>query len=222
GTDGRMLEEVLGDLLKARGLTIAAAESCTGGLFTSRLTDVPGSSAYVHSAVVAYDNAAKIALLDVPPASIDEHGAVSEPVALAMAEGIRARTGADVAVGITGIAGPGGGTPSKPVGTVVVAVIVPDRPAYVRTFQLLGGRARVRLDARWVDPANMHLTVRFIGHVPDDRASLLIEALRSPVSAAPFEVRLAGGGAFPPRGAPRVFWIGVPRGLEFLRVLHEE
>ena len=83
-------------------------------------------------------------------------------------------------------------------------------------------RSRVRLDARWVDPANMHLTVRFIGHVPDDRASLLIEALRSPVSAAPFEVRLAGGGAFPPRGAPRVFWIGVPRGLEFLRVLHEE
>src|SRR5439155_13488104 len=116
-TDGRMLEEVLGDLLKARGLTIAAAESCTGGLFTSRLTDVPGSSAYVHSAVVAYDNAAKIALLDVPPASIDEHGAVSEPVALAMAEGIRARTGADVAVGITGIAGPGGGTASEPVGT---------------------------------------------------------------------------------------------------------
>ena len=146
-TDGRMLEEVLGDLLKARGLTIAAAESCTGGLFTSRLTDVPGSSAYVHSAVVAYDNAAKIALLDVPPASIDEHGAVSEPVALAMAEGIRARTGADVAVGITGIAGPGGGTPSKPVGTVVVAVIVPDRPAYVRTFQLLGGRAQVKWNA---------------------------------------------------------------------------
>ena len=83
-------------------------------------------------------------------------------------------------------------------------------------------RSRVRLDARWVDPANMHLTVRFIGHVPDDRASLLIEGLRSPVPAAPFELRLAGGGAFPPRGAPRVFWIGVPRGLEFLRGLHEE
>jgi nicotinamide-nucleotide amidase len=146
-TDGRMLEEVVGEMLKARGLTIAAAESCTGGLFTSRLTDVPGSSAYVHSAVVAYDNAAKTALLDVPPALIDEHGAVSEPVAAAMAKGIRARTGADVAVAITGIAGPGGGTPSKPVGTVAIAVIVPDRPAYVRTFQLLGGRTQIKYNA---------------------------------------------------------------------------
>src|SRR5215510_3992288 len=78
-------------------------------------------------------------------------------------------------------------------------------------------RSRLRLDARWVDPANMHLTVRFIGHVPDDRASLLIAAVRAPVPAASFDVQVAGCGAFPPRGAPRVFWIGVRRGLEGLR-----
>ena len=83
-------------------------------------------------------------------------------------------------------------------------------------------RARIGIDARWVDPANMHLTVRFIGHVPDDRASLLIEALRGAVVAAPFDVHLAGCGAFPPKGAPRVFWIGVRRGLDGLRGLHEE
>ena len=128
------MEEVVGDLLKSRGYTIAAAESCTGGLLTSRLTDVPGSSAYVRASVVAYAYEDKTALLGVPRAMIEQHGAVSEPVAVAMAEGIRERTGADVAVGITGIAGPGGGTDTKPVGTVVIAVIVPGQPVYVRTF----------------------------------------------------------------------------------------
>jgi len=143
-TDGRVMEEVVGDLLKARGLTIAAAESCTGGLLMSRLTDVAGSSAYVRAGVIAYDNADKTALLGVPADLIARHGAVSEPVAIAMADGIKARTGVDVAVGITGIAGPGGGTPEKPVGTVVIAVLAPGREAYVRTFQFLGARTQVK------------------------------------------------------------------------------
>jgi nicotinamide-nucleotide amidase len=146
-TDGRVMEEVVGDLLKARGYTIAAAESCTGGLFTSRLTDVAGSSAYVRAGVIAYSYDDKTALLGVPAELIATHGAVSEPVAVAMAEGIRDRTHADVTVGITGIAGPGGATATKPVGTVVIAVIVPGQPAYVRTYSFLGGRAMVKFQA---------------------------------------------------------------------------
>jgi competence/damage-inducible protein CinA-like protein len=146
-TDGRMMPEVVGDLLRARRYRLAAAESCTGGLLLSRLTDVPGSSDYVHGGVVAYDNEAKVAWLDVPRDLLAQHGAVSEPVAIAMAEGIRARTGADVAVGITGIAGPGGGTPEKPVGTVVVAVRVPERPVYVRTYSFIGGRDMVKFQS---------------------------------------------------------------------------
>jgi nicotinamide-nucleotide amidase len=146
-TDGRNMEEVVGDLLKARGYTIAAAESCTGGLFTSRLTDIAGSSAYVRASVIAYAYEDKTALLGVPADLLAAHGAVSEPVAVAMAEGIRERTHADVAVGITGIAGPGGGMESKPVGTVVIAVIVPGQPVYVRTYTFFGGRAMVKFQA---------------------------------------------------------------------------
>jgi nicotinamide-nucleotide amidase len=146
-TDGRPMEQVVGDLLKARGYSVAAAESCTGGLFTSRLTDVAGSSAYVRGGVVAYANEDKVSLLGVPADLIAAHGAVSEPVAVAMAEGVRERTGVDVSVGITGIAGPGGGTPEKPVGTVAIAVIVPGQPALVRTYQFIGGRAMVKFQA---------------------------------------------------------------------------
>jgi nicotinamide-nucleotide amidase len=145
--DGRSMEEVVGALLASRGLTIAAAESCTGGLLMSRLTDVPGSSRYVRAGVVVYANEDKMAMLGVPQALLEAHGAVSEPVAVAMADGIRARTGADVAIGITGIAGPGGGTPNKPVGTVVIAVLVPDQPVYVRTYSFIGPRAMVKFQA---------------------------------------------------------------------------
>ena len=127
-------------------MTIAVAESCTGGLLASRLTDVPGSSDYVDRGVVCYSNRAKIELLGVPEALIAEHGAVSEPVARAMAEGIRARAGADVGIGITGIAGPGGGTPEKPVGTVAIAVLTPTATR-VRTFQFIGGRDMVKFQA---------------------------------------------------------------------------
>jgi nicotinamide-nucleotide amidase len=143
-TDGRSMEEVVGALLAARGYRIAAAESCTGGLLTSRLTDVPGSSAWVYGAIVAYDNQVKIRDLGVPEALIAEHGAVSEPVALAMIDGVRRATGVEVAVAITGIAGPGGATPGKPVGTVVVAAAVPGRPPDVRTHQFLGSRSMIK------------------------------------------------------------------------------
>jgi nicotinamide-nucleotide amidase len=146
-TDGRMMEQVVGDLLKERGLTIAAAESCTGGLFLSRLTDVPGSSAYVIGGAVCYSNELKTALADVPAELIRSHGAVSEPVAMALADGIRQRTGADVAVGITGIAGPTGGTAEKPVGTVAAAVVAPGAPARVRTFKFPGGRTQIKFFA---------------------------------------------------------------------------
>ena len=144
--DGRPIEAVVGDLLRAAGLTIAAAESCTGGLLMSRLTDVPGSSAYVDRGVVCYSDRAKVELLSVPAALIAEHGAVSEPVARAMSEGVRALAGSDVGIGITGIAGPGGGTPDKPVGTVVIAVSLPDN-LWVRTFNFFGGRDMVKFQS---------------------------------------------------------------------------
>ena len=145
-TDGRSLEAVVGDLLRQHTLTIAVAESCTGGLLASRLTDVPGSSDYVERGVVCYSNRSKTELADVPAALIAEHGAVSEPVARAMAEGIRSRAGTNIGIGITGIAGPGGGTAEKPVGTVSVAVIGDDE-SRVRTFQFIGGRDMVKFQA---------------------------------------------------------------------------
>jgi nicotinamide-nucleotide amidase len=145
-TDGRTLEAVVGDLLRAKQMTIAVAESCTGGLLASRLTDVPGSSDYVERGAVCYSNRAKVEMLDVDPALIDAYGAVSEPVAQAMAAGIRARAGSDVAVGITGIAGPGGGSEAKPVGTVSIAAIAGDETR-VRTFQFMGHREMVKFQA---------------------------------------------------------------------------
>jgi nicotinamide-nucleotide amidase len=144
--DGSALEEVVGAALRDRGLKVAVAESCTGGLLTSRLTDVPGSSAYVERSEVCYSNQAKIDSLGVPAALIDQHGAVSEPVARAMAEGIRAKAGTAVGIGVTGIAGPGGGTPDKPVGTVAIAVLA-GADARVRTFQFVGAREMVKFQS---------------------------------------------------------------------------
>jgi nicotinamide-nucleotide amidase len=144
--DGRPLEAVVGDLLRARTLTIAVAESCTGGLLASRLTDIPGSSDYLDRGVVCYSNRAKTDMVGVPDALLREHGAVSEPVAEAMADGIRTRAGTNIGVGITGIAGPGGGTPQKPVGTVCIAVVV-DKERWIRTFAFFGGREMVKFQA---------------------------------------------------------------------------
>jgi len=144
--DGRALEAIVGEMLAERGLTVAVAESCSGGLLTSRLTDVPGSSAYVDRGVVCYSNRAKVELLGVPEEMIHEHGAVSEPVARAMAEGVARRARTSVGLAITGIAGPGGGTLEKPVGTVVVAVAMNDETR-VRTLKLFGGREMVKFQS---------------------------------------------------------------------------
>jgi nicotinamide-nucleotide amidase len=140
---GESLEKVVGDLLVARHLTLAVAESCTGGLIAKRLTDIPGSSRYLLTGVVAYSNEAKIELVGVPRELIEQHGAVSSEVAEAMAAGIRARAGADIGVGVTGIAGPEGGTPEKPVGLVYLGLA--DRNGVEhRRFNLPGDRERVR------------------------------------------------------------------------------
>jgi nicotinamide-nucleotide amidase len=141
-TDGQSLEAVVGQRLADRGWTIAVAESCTGGLVTGLLTDVPGSSAWVRGGVVAYANTVKVDQLGVDAGTLAAEGAVSEAVARAMAEGVRARLEADVGLAITGIAGPGGGTPDKPVGTVAIALSGPREVA--RTFHFGGDRQMVR------------------------------------------------------------------------------
>jgi nicotinamide-nucleotide amidase len=145
GTDEETLHEVTARLLLARGQTLAIAESCTGGLVASRLTEVPGSSAFLLAGFVAYSNEAKVRDLGVPAALITEHGAVSAPVAEAMARGARERTGADIGVGITGIAGPAGGTPAKPVGLVFASIA---DAAAVRTEELRFGEEPGRTGIR--------------------------------------------------------------------------
>jgi nicotinamide-nucleotide amidase len=151
-TDGRPLEAVIGDLLRERRLTIAVAESCTGGLLASRLTDVPGSSEYMERGAVCYSNRSKVEVLGIPASLIESHGAVSEEVAAAMARAVRDGAGTDIGIGITGIAGPGGGTPGKPVGTVCIAVILRKGSAgepvsWVRTFPFVGGREMVKFQS---------------------------------------------------------------------------
>jgi nicotinamide-nucleotide amidase len=138
------LEAVVGRLLSERRLTLATAESCTGGLVAERLTRVPGSSAYFVGGVVAYSDAVKTALLGVPAALLAEHGAVSEPVARAMAEGARRALGSDWALAVTGVAGPGGGSDEKPVGTVDLAWAGPGGATDHRRVRFLGARERVR------------------------------------------------------------------------------
>jgi nicotinamide-nucleotide amidase len=140
---GPTLDELVAGGFADRGLTVATAESCTGGLLAARLTERPGSSAWVLGGVTAYSNSAKEQLLDVPAAVLADHGAVSAEVAVALAEGARARFGADVGVGITGVAGPGGGTPEKPVGTVHVCVAGPGG-RQLRALRLPGSRSVVR------------------------------------------------------------------------------
>jgi nicotinamide-nucleotide amidase len=116
------LEEAIGALLTEKKLTISVAESCTGGLITSRLTDVSGSSDYLERGLITYSNAAKISMLDVPPEVIEKHGAVSEETARLMAEGVRKLAGTDLGLSSTGIAGPTGGSKEKPVGTIYLAL----------------------------------------------------------------------------------------------------
>jgi nicotinamide-nucleotide amidase len=143
GEDGADLAAVVLALCRERGLTIGVAESCTGGLLGARLTAVPGSSDVVVGGVIAYSNGLKTALLDVPSGLLEHQGAVSEAVVRAMASGARAATGASVGVAITGIAGPGGGTEEKPVGTVWIASDL-EGAVESRRLRLIGDRAEIR------------------------------------------------------------------------------
>ena len=134
----------LAQALKSRGWMLATAESCTGGLIASACTELAGSSAWFERGVVTYSNEAKNELLGVPAALIAQHGAVSEEVARAMAEGAVSRSPAHIAVAVTGVAGPGGGSPAKPVGTVWMAIALCGQPAEATLLQLEGDRAAVR------------------------------------------------------------------------------
>lgn len=157
--DGTTVDEQVADLLD--GKSIATAESCTGGLLAVRLTDRPGASAYVHGGLVTYADAAKTALADVAAELIARHGAVSPEVAAALADGARARLGSDVGVGITGIAGPGGGSDGKPVGMVCLSVAAAGR-RMDRTVRLPGDRATIRERST---TAAMHMIRRLLdGH----------------------------------------------------------
>lgn len=138
------LEGIVGELLRKAGATLTAAESCTGGLLAERITRVPGSSDYFLGGAVTYTNELKSQVLGVPPKMLREHGAVSEPVARAMAEGVRKAYRSDYGIGITGVAGPGGGSEAKPVGTVHIALAGPGGIDHKR-IRFPGDRERVRM-----------------------------------------------------------------------------
>lgn len=145
-----VLREKVGALLaacKQRNMTVATAESCTGGLLSALLTEEPGSSAMFTHGFITYANEAKAGMLGVPAALIETHGAVSAAVARAMAEGALQASGASLAVSITGIAGPGGGSDEKPVGTVHVAVAMSGRPTMHQHHVFSGDRSEIRLAA---------------------------------------------------------------------------
>jgi len=132
-------EVLIGHILRARGLKLVAAESCTGGLIGSRVTDAPGSSEYFLGSIVAYAYEVKVKLLRVSWDTLNRHGAVSRETVLEMARGARNAVGADIAVSVSGIAGPGGGTPEKPVGTTWVGLAAPDGE-WAREFHFTGNR----------------------------------------------------------------------------------
>ena len=139
----RELDLRVAGLLRGSGCTLAVAESCSGGLLAKRLTDIPGSSEYFLLGVVTYANSAKEKVLNVPKELIDQHGAVSSEVALAMAAGVRTLSGSHIAIATTGIAGPAGGTPEKPVGTVYIAIVSPSGSEAVR-YCFAGSRETIR------------------------------------------------------------------------------
>ncbi len=155
--DGSTIDDQIADLLAGR--SIATAESCTGGLVAARLTERPGASAYVSGGAVTYSNEAKTALLGVEPELIERHGAVSAEVARAMAQGALRRFGADVAIAITGIAGPGGGSEEKPVGTVFWCALTGDGQERALTAHMPGGRTEIRDRSTTVA---MHLVRRLL------------------------------------------------------------
>ena len=144
-TAGESLEEIVGLFLQMRNLKLAVAESCTGGMVAARITSVPGSSRYFLGGAVVYSNDLKTLFADIPPLMLEAHGAVSREVALALAENIRELCNADIGVGVTGIAGPGGGTEEKPVGLVYIAVSDGQKKEVVQR-RFPGDRERIR---RW-------------------------------------------------------------------------
>ena len=156
-SDGSTIDDQLAEALVGRRL--ALAESCSGGLMAARITERPGASAYALGGVVAYSNDAKAGLLDVDPALIERHGAVSPEVAEAMADGALRRFGADVALSITGVAGPGGGTEEKPVGYVCWCAKLADGSILARDIRLPGDRAEIRDRSTTV---GMHLLRRLL------------------------------------------------------------
>lgn len=139
----RVIEEVVGEALAGKGWRVATAESCTGGLLARRITDVPGSSGWFERGFITYSNASKVDLVGVSEADIESHGAVSAPVAEQLAQGARERAGVEMGVGITGIAGPGGGSEEKPVGLVFIGIASPGGKA-VRKYRFAGTRKTIR------------------------------------------------------------------------------
>jgi nicotinamide-nucleotide amidase len=163
------MEEVVGKLLKERGKTLSFAEAVSGGLVTHRLTNVPGSSAYFQGTVIAYADAAKVNLLGVKPETLRQHGAVSEETVREMATGVRERMRTDIGVAITGIAGPGGGVPDKPVGTACLALAA-DGLLVSRRYQLWGNREWIKtlvsqLGLDWVRRALLGITINESGFI---------------------------------------------------------
>lgn len=160
---GEALAELVVRDARDRGCRIALAESCTGGLLGARITDIPGSSAVFWGSVVSYSNEAKVSMLGVLRETLEAHGAVSEPVAVEMAEGVRRRSGAEVGLSVSGIAGPDGGTEEKPVGTVWICCVTGWTAPVCRSFRFSGNRRSVRMMA-------VQESLRLIGHVLAARA----------------------------------------------------
>jgi nicotinamide-nucleotide amidase len=157
------MEEVVGERLRSCSWKIALAESCTGGLIAHRLTEIPGSSLYLDRGIVSYSNQSKREIIGVPASILRRHGAVSSQVAKSMAKGIRMTSGADVGVGVTGIAGPGGGTRNKPVGLVYCAIDGP-RGTQCLQWQFWGNRSEIKLKTS-------QAALNFIRRYADDGAS---------------------------------------------------
>ena len=166
GRDDDTLEGVVGDLLRAKGQSLALAESCTGGQLAGRVTDIPGSSDYFLGAAVTYANTAKADLVGVSAATLERHGAVSEETAREMALGARKRFGATVGMSTTGVAGPGGGTPEKPVGTIHIALDAADGTRLHKRILLPGDRALVR---RWTTSTALGMLRKHLLGIQDGR-----------------------------------------------------
>jgi len=140
------LEEQIGALLRKHGKTISIAESCTGGFISHRITNVPGSSNYYDCSVIAYSNQSKIDILHVSPETLKKFGAVSRQTAIEMAQGIKQVSGSDLGLAVTGIAGPGGGTPEKPVGLVCIC-LASDESVVCEEFRFKGKREEIKFQA---------------------------------------------------------------------------